>query len=252
MKFRFPAGEITLTHPSREGMMQDIALRIQQDRGFALATLNLDHLVKLEQDARFLAAYQAHDMVVADGNPIVWLSKIAKSPVELIPGSDMVLPLTRLVRDQGRSLALLGTTPKALALAAQSLQAQVPGLQIAAQLAPPMGFDPESPEAEALLRDIADSGAALCFLALGAPKQERLAALGRKIAPRVGFASIGAGLDFLAGSQVRAPEWMRRLALEWLWRAAQSPKRMIPRYAACAAILPKQMWRAYRAKDRSS
>lgn len=246
MKFRFPAGEITLTHASRKGLMQDIAARLRQDQGFALATLNLDHLVKLESDPSFLAAYQAHDMVVADGNPIMWMSKLARSPVELIPGSDMVLPLARLVRDHDRGLALLGSTPEALALAAASLQAQVPGLRITAQLAPPMGFDPEGPQAEALLHQVADSGAALCFLALGAPKQERLAALGRKIAPQVGFASIGAGLDFLAGSQVRAPQWMRRLALEWLWRLAQSPKRMIPRYAACAAILPKQMWRAGR------
>ncbi|MDZ4094358.1 MAG: WecB/TagA/CpsF family glycosyltransferase, partial [Paracoccaceae bacterium] len=64
------------------------------------------------------------------------------------------------------------------------------------------------------------------------------AALGRKLAPQIGFASIGAGLDFLAGEQIRAPEWVRSLAMEWAWRMFSSPRRMIPRYAACMAIVP--------------
>ena len=56
-----------------------------------------------------------------------------------------------------------------------------------------------------------------------------------------GFANFGAGLDFLAGNQTRAPRWMRALALEWLWRAMTNPRRMLPRYAACFAILPGQI-----------
>jgi len=85
---------------------------------------------------------------------------------------------------------------------------------------------------------LAESGARLCFIALGAPKQEIFAARGRTQVPDVGFASIGAGLDFLSGHQVRAPRIMRLLAMEWFWRALQSPARMVPRYAKCFAILP--------------
>lgn len=81
---------------------------------------------------------------------------------------------------------------------------------------------------------------------MGAPRQERLAALGRELAPQAGFASIGAGLDFLAGTQVRAPEWVRELALEWLWRMLQAPRRLFPRYVACAAIMPAQVVAALR------
>jgi UDP-N-acetyl-D-mannosaminuronic acid transferase (WecB/TagA/CpsF family) len=62
----------------------------------------------------------------------------------------------------------------------------------------------------------------------------------------MGFASIGAGLDFIAGKQPRAPLWVRRLALEWLWRALSSPRRMLPRYARCVAILPGLMREAWR------
>jgi exopolysaccharide biosynthesis WecB/TagA/CpsF family protein len=96
------------------------------------------------------------------------------------------------------------------------------------------------------LHDLAAQKVGLCFIALGAPKQEVFAALGRQIAPEVGFASIGAGLDFIAGTQERAPVWVRKLALEWLWRALSSPRRMVPRYAACAAILPLEIAAAVR------
>jgi exopolysaccharide biosynthesis WecB/TagA/CpsF family protein len=113
-----------------------------------------------------------------------------------------------------------------------------------------MGLDPEGPEAESLLRDLAATDARLCFLALGAPRQERLAARARALAPGVGFASIGAGLDFLGGRQRRAPRWMRALALEWLWRALSDPRRMGPRYARCAVILPGLAAQALRQRRR--
>ncbi|MBD3764411.1 MAG: VTT domain-containing protein, partial [Rhodobacterales bacterium] len=64
------------------------------------------------------------------------------------------------------------------------------------------------------------------------------------------YTSVGAGLDFLAGAQVRAPAWVRRLALEWLWRMALDPRRLAARYAACAAILPGQALAALRQRRR--
>ena len=109
-----------------------------------------------------------------------------------------------------------------------------------------MGFDPEGDAAAQMLRQVAAQGIGLCFLALGAPKQEQMAALGRQLAPQTGFVSVGAGLDFIAGTQTRAPKLVQALALEWLWRALTSPRRLIPRYASCAAILPAQTLAALR------
>jgi exopolysaccharide biosynthesis WecB/TagA/CpsF family protein len=215
-------------------------------KGFALATVNLDHLVKLRANPGFRTAYARQDMVVADGNPIVWLSKLAGRPVALVPGSDLVLPLVRAAAQCGRPVVLFGSAPGALAGAAQSLRAQVPGVVVARTIAPPFGFDPSGDAAREMLRDIASVGPCLCLIALGAPKQEEFAALGRALAPQAGFASVGAGVDFLSGHQQRAPELARRFALEWLWRALQNPKRMVPRYLSCAAILPGQALRAWR------
>ncbi len=109
-----------------------------------------------------------------------------------------------------------------------------------------MGFDPQGQDARAMLAMVQALGPGLCLVALGAPKQERLAALGRQLAPEVGFASVGAGVDFIAGTQRRAPVWVRAMALEWLWRALSAPRRLVPRYAACAAILPGEAVKALR------
>ncbi|PIE13127.1 MAG: glycosyltransferase [Rhodobacterales bacterium] len=222
--------------------------RFETGEGFALATINLDHLVKLRGSDGFRADYAAQDFVVADGNPIVWLSRLAGDPVELVPGSDAVLPLARLAAECGVSVALIGSTEQSLAAAADALRARVPGLEIALCVAPPMGFDAASDAAAKLLRDVEVSGARLAFVALGAPKQEALAARGRALAPSVGFASIGAGLDFLAGTQTRAPKWVQAIAMEWLWRALSSPARLGPRYLKCLAILPGHGLRALRAR----
>lgn len=101
-----------------------------------------------------------------------------------------------------------------------------------------------------MLTEIASSGARMCFIALGAPKQETFAATGRRIAPEVGFASIGAGLDFFAGTQRRAPLWMRKVALEWVWRMMSDPKRLALRYAKCGLILPGLLLSAFMLRVR--
>jgi N-acetylglucosaminyldiphosphoundecaprenol N-acetyl-beta-D-mannosaminyltransferase len=238
LKFGKTDREVEVNIKTKAALFLTIRDHLQNGTGFALATLNLDHLTKLPVDDAFLAAYRAHDMVVADGRPIIWMSQLAGVSLELMPGSDMIIPLCEICAEMDAPIALIGSSDDALGGAADALKAQAPGLQVTFINAPPYGFDPEGAEADAILGDLARSSAAVCFIALGAPKQELFAARGRKIAPDVGFASIGAGLDFLSGHQVRAPKIMRMFALELLWRAAQSPRRMVPRYAKCFAILP--------------
>ena len=121
---------------------------------------------------------------------------------------------------------------------------QYPGLNVVLTLAPPMGFDPDSDAAGEAIETIRQSGARLVYLALGAPKQERFAARAQAALPEAGFLSIGASLDFIVGTQVRAPAWVRRLALEWVWRLLSNPKRLAGRYVSCFAILPGLVLRA--------
>ncbi|KZY34781.1 glycosyl transferase [Roseovarius sp. HI0049] len=220
-------------------LAEAVGQRFAAREGFALATINLDHLVKMRSDQAFARAYARHDMVVADGNPIVWLSRLAGRPVELLPGSDLIRPLCRMASGAGVPVAMVGSDEATLQAAGDRLEAELQGLQVVVRHAPPMGFDPDGAAAAEILERLEAEGVGLCFLALGAPKQERFAARGRELAPRVGFASIGAGLDFISGRQKRAPIWVRRLAAEWVWRALGDLRRLGPRYAKCIAILPR-------------
>lgn len=232
--------------PSRGALLAEVEARFGRGEGFALATLNLDHVVKLGRSEAFRAAYAAQDLVVADGNPVVWLSRLAGRPVELVPGSELVAPLSALAARMGVPVALLGSTPEALAAAAAALERDHPGLRVVARIAPPFGFDPEGSAADACLEELKAAGAGLCFLALGAPKQEIFAARARARLPGCGFASVGAGIDFVAGTQTRAPGWVRAIAMEWLWRAMGNPRRLARRYAECFWVLPGLAWQAWR------
>jgi len=249
VQFSTIKGPVTVNVADHAALERAVRARFVAHEGFALATINLDHLVKLAKDEAFAAAYLAQDFVVADGNPIVWLSRKAEKPVELLPGADLMVPLAQWAAEEGAPVALIGSTEEALAAAAGALKARAPGLEVVACIAPPMGFDPESAAAEAVLKQAAEAGARMAFLALGAPKQERLAARGRQVVPQMGFASIGAGLDFLAGTQNRAPAWVRKLALEWLWRALSNPARLAGRYLRCIGILPRLMKEARAQRD---
>ncbi|MDB6176891.1 WecB/TagA/CpsF family glycosyltransferase [Paracoccus sp. Z330] len=249
MQFSYEDHIIRVNMPDQPSLMAELTRRFRARQGFALATINLDHLVKLRQDRQFRHAYAAQDLIVADGNPIIWLSRLAGKDLSLLPGSDLVLPLARLAAAENVPVALIGSTQPALEAAAARIGAEAPGIDITACIAPAMGFDPDSDAGTQLLAQVRASGARLCFVALGAPKQERLAARGRIEAPEIGFASIGAGLDFLAGNQQRAPEWVRKIAMEWAWRMLSSPKRLAPRYARCAAILPLETMNALRQRS---
>ncbi len=251
MKFAFENQEIEVNVPDADQLKKLIKDRFDRKEGFGLATVNLDHLVKLAGDQQFLRAYQRQDFIVADGRPIVWLSRLADRPVELVPGSDLVIPLCKLAASAGVKVALVGSTDPVLKQVQSALMHKVPGLNVAYVRAPSYGFDPHGEEARDILKELAAQDISLCFLALGAPKQERFSELGRSLAPQTGFASIGAGLDFIVGAQRRAPRWMRKLALEWLWRMLSNPMRLLPRYMQCFAILPGQIAQALRLRAAS-
>lgn len=210
----------------------------QAARSFAVFTLNLDHLVKLRRDAAFRAAYAKADFVTADGAPVAALARRECSVIRRATGADLVAPLCREAAHRGLPVYLFGSREEVLHAAADELSLRCGGmLKVAGMHSPPHGFDPEGPEAGAAIERIAASGARLCFLALGAPKQELFAARARARGVKCGFVCIGAALDFIAGEQRRAPRVMQAMNLEWLWRLMTNPRRLALRYGECALLL---------------
>jgi N-acetylglucosaminyldiphosphoundecaprenol N-acetyl-beta-D-mannosaminyltransferase len=205
---------------------------------FGVFTLNLDHVVKLRRNADFRAAYKSARYVTADGFPIVWAGRLNGSHVGRVTGADLIEPLCAEAARQQQSIFLFGGRFESLAGAARHLVTKYPGLQIAGVCAPEGNFDPGSEAAADYTKLIAASGAKLCFVALGAPKQELFTAAAVNQSSGVAFVCIGAGLDFLAGTQARAPRWMQASGTEWLWRLLSDPGRLARRYLDCLLVLP--------------
>jgi exopolysaccharide biosynthesis WecB/TagA/CpsF family protein len=233
---------------TRDALIADVRCRLATRSGFAIATLNLDHAVKLRAHPEFRDAYGQHTHITADGQPVVWIERLSGRRVELVTGSGLVVTLAAVAAEAGTSIALVGTTEDVLAEASRRLRHLIPGLVVAAEISPEFGFDPTSDAAGDIVATIDASGAGLCLLALGAPKQEIFAARLRRELAHLGVASIGAGLDFLAGSQRRAPWLVQAVAMEWFWRLCHDPQRLGRRYARCAALLPELGVRALLAR----
>jgi exopolysaccharide biosynthesis WecB/TagA/CpsF family protein len=174
-----------------------------------------------------------------NGFPIVAFARMEGVSLERATGSDLIVPLCREAAALGYPVYLFGSTFETLCVAGRNLSATIPGLQIAGVMAPPANFDVTSMIADDAIELIGQSGARICLVALGAPRQELFSA--RAVDKTIGmaFLGIGASLDFIAGTQTRCPRWVRKLNLEWAWRAASNPRRLVPRYAACAALFAR-------------
>lgn len=204
----------------------------------SIFTLNLDHVVKLRRDPAFRSAYQRAGIVLADGFPIVLAGRLQGRDLVRTTGADLIEPLCAEASARQIPVFLLGSTSEALAGAARHLTSRHMDLVVAGTYAPPHGFDPMSDTAMQSLDLVKRSGAGICFLALGAPKQEIFADRCAAASDGIAFICIGAGLDFLAGHQRRAPKVLQAIGCEWLWRVLLNPQRLARRYLDCLIVLP--------------
>jgi exopolysaccharide biosynthesis WecB/TagA/CpsF family protein len=209
----------------------------RDNRGFSVHVLNLDHLVKRRSDPLYREAYRRATYVTCDGAPVAALARRQYPQMQRTPGPDLIEPLCQLAAQEGMPVYLFGSSPDALRRTAEQLVARCPGIQICGSDSPPQGFDPSSPVADAAIDRMAASGARLCLISLGSPKQEVFSRRALDRHPHLGLLNIGAGIDFIAGTQSRAPDVVKDHGLEWLWRLATNPRRLSGRYARCAVVL---------------
>lgn len=229
---------VRINLPTQTAAVEAAIARAERGEGFALFTLNLDHLVKLRTSDAFRRAYAAAGLVSADGAPVVWLARRQGAVLERTTGADLVQPVMAQAARRGVPVYVVGPGPDAQATALDRLKADNPGLIVAGAEAPMVPGDDnglsDAFDIAALAQRINASGARLCLLCLGAPKQELLAEALSRRCPAVGFLGVGAALDFIAGAVERAPGWMQATGLEWTWRLISQPKRLGLRYARCA------------------
>ncbi len=202
-----------------------------------ITTANWDFLRLAWNDPELQRILIDADLVVADGIPIVWMSRLFGKPLkERVTGSDLVPLLAEMAARERHSLFLLGGAPGVGEKAAAALTRRFPRLRIAGHYSPPLA-DILGMDHTAILSRIEEANPDILLIAFGAPKQEKFANLhvrSWKVPVSIG---VGGTLDFLAGTQTRAPKFVQRLALEWLWRLMTAPRRLTKRYVAGFAFL---------------
>lgn len=207
--------------------------------GGIVVTPNLDHVLKLRDNESLREAYTKAKLVVADGKPLVWMSRLDGGPrLDLVTGSDLIGSVCAAAAQQGFSVFLFGTQQAVLELASAHLSASHPGLRIAGLYSPPMGFETSAYETRRAVDTIRAAAPDIVMVALGCPKQEIWAAAHTEAIGVKAALCIGAGLDFIAGTTRRAPRAFRRAGAEWLWRAVSEPRRLGVRYVRILGCLP--------------
>jgi N-acetylglucosaminyldiphosphoundecaprenol N-acetyl-beta-D-mannosaminyltransferase len=200
-------------------------------RGGWVITPNLDQLRLYRQDRRLRSMYDRADLVLADGMPLLWASRVQGTPLPArVAGSEIIFALTEAAARAGRSIFLLGGNEGTAADAAGRLAADYPGLRVAGTCCPPFGFQKSPAEMKRIERELAAARPDIVYVGLGFPKQERLIEAVRHAAPNAWFLGIGVTFSFVSGEIVRAPVWMRRVGLEWVHRMCQEPERLLERY----------------------
>jgi N-acetylglucosaminyldiphosphoundecaprenol N-acetyl-beta-D-mannosaminyltransferase len=204
---------------------------IRSRRPHYLATANVDFLVQAARDVELRRIlFDAH-LVLCDGTPLVWASKLLGNPLpERVAGSDLVPLLLAIAAEKGYRPFFLGATPDTLETAVARVKERYPRLNLAGYYSPPFNKLLEMDHEE--IRDrIIRSQPDLLFVGFGCPKQEKWINMHyRSLGVPVAI-GVGGTFDFLAGKLARAPQWMQKSGTEWIFRLAQEPKRLFARYA---------------------
>lgn len=196
-----------------------------------VVTANVDHVVRFRNVPAVRHLYLGADMVVADGMPLIWASRIlGRRLPERVAGSDLFPHLSARAAREGLSIFLLGGAPGTADRSSTILRERHPTLRIAGTYCPPMGFEKDAAENRKVIETIRAADADILFVGLGSPKQEMWIAAHRDACGARLSLGVGISFSFLCGDVVRAPRWIQRLGLEWFHRLAQEPGRLWKRY----------------------
>lgn len=210
-------------------------------RGGRVATPNIDILRQAQRDPEVRRFLDDADLVVADGMPLIWASRLGGTPLpERVAGSSLIWSLSQGLGRDRRSIFVIGGAPPSpgsgegesdgATRAADRLAAACPGLRVAGALCPPYGFERDRAAVADLCAKVAGAEPDLVFVGLGFPKQEQVIDRLRPDLPAAWFVGCGAAVNFVAGDVERAPRWMQRTGLEWAHRLGTEPRRLAGRY----------------------
>ncbi len=216
-----------------EGLLAQVAAFIAEGTPHQICTANPEFVMEARRNPAFRCVLAEADLVMADGVGLLWAARLLGRPLpQRVTGSDGVPLIAQRAAQESWRVFLLGAAPGVAQRAGDILMQRYPGLQVVGTYA----GSPADAEAPEIIARIRAAKPHLLFVAYGAPRQDlwiakHAAALGVPV-----MMGVGGTLDFIAGVQKRAPAWVQRLNLEWLYRLITQPWRWrrqldLPRFA---------------------
>ena len=196
-------------------------LMISSGHAHCIATANVDFLVQARKDVDLRRILFDADLVVCDGMPLVWASKLLGNPLkERVAGSDLVPLLIRIAEVKGYRIFFLGGKEGVIAKAFENVRKDHPKLDIAGYYSPPFAplLDMDHDD---ICRRVNEAKPDMCFVSFGCTKQEKWIRMNRHKIEVPMSVGVGATIDFLSGAVSRAPRWVGKCGLEWIYRLCQ-------------------------------
>jgi len=220
--------------------MEDVLRRADQSvasrKQLLLGVINAAKVVNARKNACLKQSLQQANLILADGVPIVWLSRLMGFGLpERIAGIDIMYKLLELSSEKNYAVYFLGAKPDVLRKVIEFVQNNYPGLRIAGFRD---GYFKQSEEKE-VAEEIRESKADILFVAMSSPKKENFLEKWHRFTLVPICHGVGGSFDIIAGITKRAPAWMQKCGLEWLYRVIQEPARMWKRYLVTNTIFIK-------------
>jgi N-acetylglucosaminyldiphosphoundecaprenol N-acetyl-beta-D-mannosaminyltransferase len=223
--------EMPIDATTEEEVVEAVGEGVTRGQGGWVITPNLDHLRLFRSSDDVRRHFEDADLVVADGMPLVWASRIQDTPLpERVAGSDLIWSLAEEAERRRASIYLVGGNPGTAEQAGEVLRERAPGLTIAGTDCPPMGFESRPREIDSVADRIERSDPDIVYVGLPLDKQVALIPRLRRVVPSAWFLGLGISFSFVSGEVRRAPGWMQQTGLEWVHRLMQEPGRLFRRY----------------------
>ena len=222
---------VDINEVTSPGLTSYLITSSKHGRGGVLLTPNLDVLRLVAKSSEAAALVSSADIRVADGVPVLWLSRMQGTPLpERVSGADLVVDLASALAEADLSVFLVGGDPGTADGAAERLKEMNPNLRIAGTYCPPFGYESDYRQVSAIIARLAEAKPDFVYVGLPFVKAARLAHQISVALPTSWSLGVGVSFSFLTGDVQRAPRWMQRTGLEWLHRLVQEPQRLFRRY----------------------
>jgi N-acetylglucosaminyldiphosphoundecaprenol N-acetyl-beta-D-mannosaminyltransferase len=211
-----------------------------------VVTPNVDHVISLADNPELKQTYCSADFLFPDGMPVVWSAKLlGKTLPERITGADLFTALCVEAQRHAWHVAVIGGMPGQEAMLLERFAQVYPGLNVSLHC-PRMGFDYRGADGQTCVKWVNEIAPDLVFVCLGFPRQDQWSMHVREQVNTGLILGVGASMEFALGLVSRAPLWMQRSGLEWLWRLASNPRKLWRRYLVKGPRFAGIVWNEWR------